>query len=181
MRANLNEADPRSDPRSHVFLMAVLATGATSHPVRVRNLSAQGALLEGGDLPPENATVSLKRGSLTAAGKVAWARGRHCGIRFIGPIAVAEWVDRAGVVGQQRIDAAVAEFRNGGSDGSELAFLSGGANHDSLKQMSADLLQICERIAALPNLSVGLGEELLKIEATAHALREVGCPAGCCP
>jgi hypothetical protein len=157
-----------------VFLMAVLSTGSTSCAVRVRNLSPQGALLEGSNLPAEKRNVCLKRGSLASEGQIAWFGGRQCGIRFSRPIVVAEWVERAGPVGQQRIDATVAEFRDSPASNLHLAGPSCQADQHSLVEMSATLLKSCERLAALPSMSVELAEELLKIEATGRALRDLG-------
>jgi hypothetical protein len=173
MQAIANGEDPRADQRSHVFLMAVLRAGATSFPVRVRNISIHGALLEGNGLPSANQIVALGRGSLSASGQIAWIAGQHCGIRFSKPITVAEWVDRAGPVGQQRIDAAVAEYRRNSSSRAISDYPAITGDPGELGEMSATLLQTCERITELPGMSVELAEELLKIEATAHALREV--------
>ncbi len=103
------EDDPRSDPRSSVFLTAVVYAGGGQMPVRIRNLSTHGAFLEGNDLPAEGTIVQIKRGSLSAAGSIAWSRDQHCGLRFAAIIDVASWIDRAGPIGQQRIDAAIAD------------------------------------------------------------------------
>src|SRR5262245_55763577 len=92
--------DARTDPRANVFLTAILYAGAP-YPVRIRNLSVHGALLEADSLPPEGATVRLQRGSLGALGEVAWQIGKHCGIRFNGRITLDEWVRRAGPKAQQ--------------------------------------------------------------------------------
>jgi hypothetical protein len=174
VQAISSKEDPRSDPRSHVFLMAVLSTDATSSAVRVRNLSPQGALLEGSNLPAEKRNVCLKRGSLSTEGQIAWSGGRQCGIRFSEPIVVAEWVERAGPVGQQRIDETVAEFRKSPASNLRHAGPSGQADQHSLVEISAALLKSCERLAALPCMSVELAEELLKIEATARGIRDLG-------
>ena len=174
MRASANGEDPRADQRSHVFLMAVLRAGTMSCPVRVRNISIHGALLEGNGLPSEKQIVALRRGSLSVSGQIAWIAGQHCGIRFSKPITVAEWVDRAGPVGQQRVDAAVAEFRRSSSSEFVSEYPATKKDPGELEELSVRLLQTCERIAGLPGMSVELAEELLKIEATAHALRDVG-------
>lgn len=173
MRTIPKGEDPRVDQRSHVFLMAVLTTGARSFPVRVRNLSVHGALLEGTKLPEAQDSVTLRRGSLAMTGKIAWVAGQLCGIHFTGPIQVDEWVDRAGPVGQQRIDAAVADFRHSSSVRRDPAPSSQRAPQEKLSAMGTALLQVCERITELPGMSVELAEELLKIEATAHSLREM--------
>jgi hypothetical protein len=151
--------------------MAVLCTRDTSVPVRVRNLSAHGALLEGVDLPQEDVAIWLRRGSLCASGDVAWGDVRHCGIRFATAINVDEWVRRAGPVGQQRIDATVADYRRRDVSPRHLSLLSSSHGREALDQTSSNLLKICERIAGFPNMTVELAEELLKIEAIAHALR----------
>jgi hypothetical protein len=172
--ASAKTEEPRSDPRAHVFLMAVLCVGSTSLPVRVRNISAHGALLEGANLPAEKRTVTLKRGSLASAGEIAWSKGQHCGIRFATAIDVAEWVDRAGPVGQQRIDATIADYRKGGAlDQSGLA-RARQRDLDSVGDLSDDLMKVCERLAGLPDMSVALAEELIRIEAVATALAEIG-------
>ena len=170
--ATVNQ-EPRSDPRAHVFLMAVLCSGLKSTPVRVRNISAHGALLEGKDLPAEQRTVSLKRGSLATAGQIAWSKGQQCGIRFSGPIEVAEWVDRAGPVGQQRIDATVAEFKNGVKPNADRLARSRQRDREALLDVSDDLLRVCERLAALPDMSIALAEELIRIEAAAIAVADI--------
>lgn len=168
MRAVMTNEDPRSDPRSHVFLMAVLCCGSASFPVRVRNLSMHGALLEGTDLPAEFRTICLKRGSLAAAGQIAWSKDQHCGIRFSSTINVSDWVDRAGPVGQQRIDATVASFRNG------VAPDRGPPERErdwtGLAGIGDELIAVCERLSALPDMSIALAEELIRIEAAAQAL-----------
>ncbi len=173
MQAIANGEDPRTDQRSHVFLMAVLRAGTTSCPVRVRNISIHGALLEGNHLPLEKQIVALRRGSLSVSGEIAWIAGQHCGIRFSKPISVAEWVDRAGPVGQQRIDSAVAQFRRSSRPEFVNEYPAMKRGPGELEEFSLRLLETCERIAELPGMSVELAEELLKIEATAHALRDV--------
>jgi hypothetical protein len=173
MQAIANGQDPRAGQRSHVFLMAVLRAGTTSCPVRVRNISTHGALLEGNGLPSEKQIVALRRGSLSVSGEIAWMAGRHCGIRFSTPISVAEWVDRAGPLGQQRIDAAIAKMRTSSSAGFASGYVATKKDPAELEELSSRLLQTCERIAELPGMSVALAEQLLKIEAAAHAIRDV--------
>ena len=166
-----SESDPRSGPRFNVFLMAMLHANSSACPVRVRNLSPHGALLEGAELPREGAAVQLMRGSLCAAGEVAWQSDRHCGVCFNGTVDVDEWVKRAGPIGQQRIDSVVAEYRDGDIRSSHLALLSDNNDRDILEHVGSDLLRTCERIAALPGLSIELAEELLKIEAAALKIK----------
>lgn len=167
------EGDPRSDPRSSVFLTAVLCAGATQSPVRIRNLSTQGALLEGDNLPAAGTIVQIRRGSLSAAGDIAWSSDQHCGLRFAAIIEVASWIDRAGPVGQQRIDAAIADFRREPSRPASFAVLPTSVPCVDLGSLSTDILQICERMVGMPDLSIGVAEQILKIEAAARSIEMV--------
>jgi len=54
--------------------------------------------------------VQLKRGGLTATGSVAWVESGACGLHFITPIALEDWIPSAG---QQRVDKALKELRSG--------------------------------------------------------------------
>jgi hypothetical protein len=165
--------DPRSDPRASVFLTAVLVTGAGQAAVRIRNLSAHGALLEGPDLPSEGAIAQIRRGSLSAAGDIAWSRDQHCGLRFAAIIDVAAWIERAGPIGQQRIDAAIAEFRREPARPMSFAVLPGNLGRSDISSLSAEILRSCERMASMPNLSIEIAEQILRIEAAARAIDAV--------
>lgn len=164
------ETELRIHSRSNVFLMAVL-DGAGSRPVRVRNLSAGGALVEGAKLPAAGVRASLKRGSLNAPGEIAWTRGQHCGIRFDEAADVDEWIQRVGPEHQQRIDEVIDDYRNGAVCSSRIALVKGPNLRATLEDIGAELMQIAERISNLPDLSLELAEELVRIEAAAHRIR----------
>ena len=166
----LHQDDPRSDPRSNVFLTAVLCAGGARTNVRIRNLSAHGALLEGSGLPAEGAVVQIRRGSLSAAGDIAWSRDQHCGLRFASNIEVGAWIGRAGPIGQQRIDAAIADFRREPTRPMSFAVLPGDLRRSDINSLSGEILRICERMVCLPELSVEIAEHILKIEAAARAI-----------
>ena len=163
--------ESRTDPRANVFLMAVLSTPGGSHPVRVRNLSSHGALLEADDLPAEGTAAVVRRGSLEVAGEIAWSSDHHCGIRFDRAIRVGEWIERAGPAGQQRIDAAVAEFRKAPSAPSKFVILEGEVPRaGSLGRITAEMMKLTERMAGMPDMSIEIAEELLKIEAAVRRI-----------
>lgn len=171
MQAAIDKDETRSDPRANVFLMATIGAGTTSNPVKVRNLSVHGALLEGSALPPSGAAACLRRGSLQVEGLIAWRDRTHCGIRFQSPIDVQEWVRRVGARDQQKIDAAIADIRAGSAVRQRSALASARGRSDLLASASAELLQISERIAAMPGMSIELAEELMKLDALAHSLK----------
>jgi len=167
VQAAIGKNDPRTDPRSNVFLIATCSAEEFSQPVKVRNLSIHGALLEGTGLPATDAAISLRRGSLRVQGFVAWRDETHCGIRFDKPIEVEDWVRRIGSQGQQKVDATIADLRGGLTTYDRIVPKS---DNDLVESAGAQLLEICERIAALPGMSLGLAEELAKLEAIAQAL-----------
>ena len=108
---------PRA-PRTNLLLSASIETTAGEAPVRVRNLSEGGAMLEGTALPAPGERLLLRRAMLTIAGTCAWRDGNRCGVRFDRPISVQQWassVRAAASVGQQRVDAIQATIRTGGT------------------------------------------------------------------
>ena len=72
----------RKSRRSNVLMAASLELSGTSLPVKLRNLSAEGALVEADALPVEGAAIVFRKGDLAVPGKVAWAKTRHAGISF---------------------------------------------------------------------------------------------------
>ena len=177
MQPDRNEDDLRSDPRSHVFLTAVLRTGAGQGPVRIRNLSAHGALLEGTGLPIEGSPVEVRRGSLRAVGSIAWSSEQHCGVRFSGSVDVGAWIDRAGPIAQQKIDAAIADFRSPSRRPLSFAVLPGDLVRADLNSLSAEIIATCERMAGMDGMTVEIAEQILKIEAAARAIDVAASPA----
>jgi hypothetical protein len=82
----------RLEPRSNIFVIATLYGADGSAPVRIRNMSRNGALVEGGVLPPVGAEVRLCRGALGVTGHLIWLAGRRAGLQFASSIATAEWL-----------------------------------------------------------------------------------------
>lgn len=163
------EANHRAQIRSNVFLAAALVAGARTIPVRLRNLSARGALLEAPALPPTGSKVHLVRGELSAEGEIAWQKDGVAGLRFCGEIDAAQWVRRIGHRGQQRVDEAMAALRAHKPARS----VDDRDKSASLVRMSAELDAISERLALFPEMNVDFAEELLKLDALAQNLRRL--------
>ena len=72
----------RRQRRSNVLMTAALELSGQSLDVKLRNLSADGALVEGAQLPVEGAEVRFRRGELAVAGRIIWVRGNRAGIQF---------------------------------------------------------------------------------------------------
>jgi hypothetical protein len=50
--------------------------------VKLRNLSEEGALIEGDRLPAEGATTCFERKDLRVTSQVIWVQGRYAGVAF---------------------------------------------------------------------------------------------------
>lgn len=72
----------RKTRRSNVLMSASLELSGTSLPVKLRNLSADGALVEGAKLPIEGSSILFRKGELSMVGTVAWVKGKQAGISF---------------------------------------------------------------------------------------------------
>lgn len=72
--------------RSNVLLAASIEVSGTVLPVKLRNLSMEGALIEGDRLPVEGSEVMFRRNELSANSRVAWVHGNHAGVAFKKPI-----------------------------------------------------------------------------------------------
>jgi hypothetical protein len=76
----------RRGPRSPVFLTAQLERDGATTEVKLRNLSEEGALIEGEELPPAGATVFFIRKHLVVRCTVAWVEARYAGVAFERPL-----------------------------------------------------------------------------------------------
>lgn len=81
---------PRTS-RTNLLLSATIEANGLSAPVRIRNLSEHGALIEGAALPPVGSNLILRRLQLEMRATVIWSDKSRCGVRFDGLIAVAGW------------------------------------------------------------------------------------------
>lgn len=72
----------RRSRRSNVLLTATVEVGGRAIPVKLRNLSEEGALIEGDELPIEGSETLFARKELNVPSRVAWVQGRYAGIAF---------------------------------------------------------------------------------------------------
>lgn len=168
--------DHRIEPRSNIFVIATLYTGSGSAPVRVRNMSRGGALIEGALLPPVGSPVRLCRGSLNITGHVVWLEQRKAGLRFDANVVVADWLPNTKRAGQQLIDEVVHQARLGaGPGGAAPSPVSpmAGALHDELLALSASLQRAAEGLAADSVVAACHSGPLQLIDMAAQALAKL--------
>ena len=77
----------RRSRRANVLLAATIEAFGNSIPVKLRNLSTEGALIEGKNLPLEGASVVFKRNELSVDSRVIWVLGDQAGVAFNDSIA----------------------------------------------------------------------------------------------
>ncbi|MEA3064400.1 MAG: hypothetical protein QOJ27_839 [Sphingomonadales bacterium] len=120
--------EDRASPRTNLLLAATAEVGGRSMPVRIRNLSETGALLEGAGLPDAGMKLVLARGDLHVSALVAWAAGGRRGVKFEGTTPVHEWtggtkpkpLECTGLRDQRRVDALQMQARSDAASGRDL-------------------------------------------------------------
>lgn len=82
-----SQVQNRRQRRSNVLLTAMIeSAGRRTLDVKLRNLSADGALVESEGLPHEGAEIRFRKGDLSVAGKIVWVSDKRAGIHFHQPL-----------------------------------------------------------------------------------------------
>ncbi len=158
-------ARDRVAPRTNLLLAATAEAGGRSLPVRIRNLSETGAMVEGAGLPEAGMPLLLMRGDLQVAATVAWAAGGRRGVRFAGPTPVHEWtggkpraIDFTVLRDQRRVDSIQAEARADPPAGRSLR----APEATPAPVLSPDLdKRLADELGYVQRLLEGLGDELI--------------------
>lgn len=85
----------RRQRRSNVLLTAIIELSGRTLDVKLRNLSAEGALIEADGLPVEGSEIVFRRGDLAVSGKIVWVSNRRAGVQFhtaLTPVALLRYV-----------------------------------------------------------------------------------------
>ena len=84
--------ETRLGARKNLFVAAQLDWENGSNPVRIRNISTVGALIQGDEFPSVDCSVKLTRGKVSASGHLVWVRGARAGVEFLVPVIPDEWL-----------------------------------------------------------------------------------------
>lgn len=114
----LPERQSERAPRTNLLLSAAIETATVKAPVRIRNLSEGGALLEGAAFPDVGGVLTLRRLEIAIDATVVWRSASRCGIQFKGKATVADWVSgtqsrSSHDIDQARVDSIQAAVRAG--------------------------------------------------------------------
>jgi hypothetical protein len=149
-------ADARGANRSSLYLGAALFCDGASTPVRIRNLSVDGALVEADIIPEVGALVQVVRGTLIVHGLVMWCAEGKCGLKFCGSVDVQQWRAAPTNSEQQRVDDVVKLVKAGAVPLPVATYSEPSRNHGIPgrgEDIGADLQRVTE-------LLEGLGEVL---------------------
>jgi hypothetical protein len=80
----------RRSRRSPVLLAASLEVDGVVTPVKLRNLSEEGALVEGDNLPSEGSVAFFERNELRLKSRLVWVQGNFAGVAFARPLQQSE-------------------------------------------------------------------------------------------
>ena len=76
----------RRSRRAPVLLAATIEVDGVPEPVKLRNLSEEGALIEGERLPAEGSISFFQRNDLRLKSSVVWVHGHYAGVAFNRPL-----------------------------------------------------------------------------------------------
>ncbi len=77
-----SKSQNRRSRRSNVLMAASLETASGTAKVTLRNLSAEGALVEGERIPGAGEQLVFRKNDLAVSGRIAWVSDRRAGIAF---------------------------------------------------------------------------------------------------
>lgn len=76
----------RRSRRSPVLLAATVEIDGAPIAVKLRNLSEQGALIEGDRLPAEGLETYFQRNDMRLKSRIVWVHGKYAGVAFDTPL-----------------------------------------------------------------------------------------------
>jgi len=164
-----------------MYVAAVLCARGTSSPVRIRNMSPSGALIEGALEVAEGELVHLVRGGLTAEAWVVWSTAGRCGLKFSAPVEVKRWLSPPTNAEQQRVDALVRLVQAGAVplpvpdlDPPAVTELDHTRRFaDDLRRVEALLGTLSDRLAEHPRIVEEHGEALQSLDIAMQTLAAI--------
>lgn len=98
-----------------MFVLATMVAPAVSGPIKIRNMSRSGALIEGDALPGVGQPLRLQRGELIVSGRIVWRNAGKAGLRFEQDVEVGRWLPTA-AGGQQQVDRTFHDLKSGAAE-----------------------------------------------------------------
>lgn len=163
--------ESRGIARTNLFVMATIYVGRRVLPVKIRNISDAGAMVEGPSLPVELEDVILARGSLTGTARVRWTAHGRAGLIFTSPVDATQWLPHAAQTGQQRVDHYVQQLKEQRPPGRvPVPETSGCPSVSELLAMKTAVEDLAADLAEDPNVIARHVNKLQTLDIVAQAL-----------
>lgn len=139
-------SDRRTANRSSLYLAASLYCDGSVYPVKIRNISSAGALLDTLTVLAPGSLVQLIRGPLIVHALVAWTDQGRLGLKFSGTVDVQRWRQTISNAEQQRVDDVVTLVKAGAVP---LQVYSSASSLEEMNGPSSDLLRASKLLSRL--------------------------------
>ncbi len=173
-------ASQRREERVSLFVMAALHASEGGAPVKLRNISPGGALVEGDDLPGRGARIELRKGSLAVPGAVVWRNANRAGLSFSRETDVAGWLPSAQA--QKSVDRTFQRLKTAQSfpfsecdAGAPLH--SSAVSAENLHRTAAALDDLADALALDGAVVTRFAGRLQALDVAAQLLRKLGANA----
>ncbi|WP_114228627.1 MULTISPECIES: PilZ domain-containing protein [Sphingomonas] len=172
------EAQRRVAERTHLYLAAMLRWDGAESVVRIRNLSAHGAMIEGATLPPPGQLVALSRGQLRVTGRAAWTHAGRSGLQLDQPIDVKGWNAAPANRGQARVDGLIAALRSRDAPVAWPSEAARPAAGDDLRLAQRLLTELADQLAGDNLVVARCGRQLQQLDLVVQLLGALGEEGG---
>ncbi len=174
-------ASKRAHERTRLFVTANISSASMTGMVRVRNLSISGALLEAESLPPVGERVKIRKGELSATGRVVRNDGKQAGVHFERPINPVDWLPNK-AQSQLMVDAAFETIKplfEGGPPSANQraeasALPSSKLSRDELEGIADMLDALADQMSEDPVIIASYLDKLQVLDIASQKLRKVG-------
>tara|TARA_B100000678_G_C18086471_1_gene452936 strand:+ start:82 stop:627 length:546 start_codon:yes stop_codon:yes gene_type:complete len=175
----VNTKAQRREERVDLLVRASFLASEGGGAVRLCNISALGALIEGEGLPAVGNAVELRRGPLSVNGKVVWRAADQAGISFDERTEVTAWFPDAPP--QDSVDRAfqriLEEFSRRESGKPQPASLAPTHNSvitvDDMKRVAHSLDDLADALSDDMNVVMQHAEKLQVLDIAAQLLRKL--------
>ena len=159
-----------------LLVRVTLHTDGASRVVRLCNVSAMGALVEGEDLPETGRAVDLQRGANAVRGRIIWRASNKAGISFSDRTEVEHWFPEAEP--QSSVDKAFQRIASelNRQDKREPVVAPHHRSQitaDDMERSAAALEELADALAGEPDLFSRYATQLQALDISAQLLRKL--------
>lgn len=159
-----------------LLVCVTLHTSGSSKVVRLCNVSAMGALVEGEDLPANGTSVDLQCGAVAVQGRIIWTAGNKAGISFTERTEVEHWF--ADAEPQNSVDKAFQRIaremqRHDNVQPIAAPHHRSQITNGDMERSAAALEELADALAGEPELFGRYATQLQALDISAQLLRKL--------